>query len=96
MGYVLARDFWGRGLMTEAAGAALRYGFEQMHLGVVSICHFDFNARSRRVIEKLGFTYEGTLRRAHVREDGRVCDELCYSMTREEFYKISASCMVPA
>ena len=43
--------------------------------------------RSRRVIEKLGFRYEGTLRRAHVRvSDGRVCDELCYSMTKEEYF----------
>lgn len=87
LGYVLAREHWGRGLMTEAAGAALRFGFEQMRLEIISICHFDFNARSRRVIEKLGFVYEGTLRRAHTRADGSVCDELCYSMTREEYCK---------
>lgn len=86
LGYVLARPFWGRGLMTEAAGAAISYGFERMGLELISICHFDFNARSRRVIEKLGFMYEGTLRRAHVRVlSGEVCDELCYSMTREEY-----------
>ena len=86
MGYVLARPWWGQGLMTEAAGAALAYGFERMGLEVVSICHFDFNARSKRVIEKLGFVYEGTLRRAHVRVlSGKVCDELCYSLTREEY-----------
>ncbi len=87
LGYVLSPAYWGQGLMPEAARAALAYGFERMGLELVSVCHYDFNDRSRRVIEKLGFRYEGTLRRAHVRvSDGRVCDELCYSMTKEEYF----------
>lgn len=86
MGYVLSRDCWGRGFMPEAAEAALQYAFETLGLELVSICHYDFNARSRRVIEKLGFRYEGTLRRAHKRViGGEICDEVCYSMTKKEY-----------
>ncbi|MEG1896532.1 MAG: GNAT family protein, partial [Oscillospiraceae bacterium] len=43
------------------------------------------NERSRRVIEKVGFTYEGTLRQEFVRFDNRVFDSMVYSMTREEY-----------
>ena len=50
--------------MTEAAQGALRFAFDQMNLELVSVYHFPFNNRSRRVIEKCGFHYEGTLRRA--------------------------------
>jgi putative acetyltransferase len=41
--------------------------------------------RSKRVIEKLGFKYEGTIRKATKIYDGTIHDDLCYSMTKEEF-----------
>ena len=40
----------------------IRYGFEKMNLHKVQICTKEINAASKRVIEKCGFTYEGTLR----------------------------------
>jgi ribosomal-protein-alanine N-acetyltransferase len=85
LGYVLARGLWGRGLVPEAAEAALAYGFDRLHLPMVSAYVFSDNVRSRRVVEKIGFRYEGTLRHATLRYDGAVLDDRCYSITSHEF-----------
>lgn len=88
LGYALAKSSWGHGYMTEAVRAALRYAFEELRLQLVTVYHFAYNQRSRRVIEKVGFVSEGTLRRAFVRYDGRIFDECSYSMTRDEWQKV--------
>lgn len=85
LGYVLAKPYWGKGLMSEAVREALRYAYEERNLQMVTVYHFAYNHRSQRVIQKMGFVYEGTLRRAFVRYDGEVFDECCYSMTRDEW-----------
>lgn len=85
LGYAMAEEYWGRGLMTEAAKAALNFGFTQMKLDMVSIYRNPFNKRSGRVIEKCGFVYEGTLRKAYKIYDGTIRDVNCYSMTKEEY-----------
>ena len=85
VGNVLAQDCWGSGYMSEAVRRLLQYGFEEMNLRLMSISHYTFNDRSRRVIEKCGFVYEGTLRQTFLRYDGAVFDEAGYSLTREEW-----------
>lgn len=85
LGYVLGARHWGRGYATEAAGAALRFAFEELGCQLVSVYHYPHNARSRRVIQKLGFVAEGTLRRASTLPGGQVADDVCYSLTREEY-----------
>lgn len=85
VGYVLSRDYWGRGLMTEAVRRVMRFAFEEMGLAILSVSHYPFNSRSARVIEKCGFRREGTLRMASRIYDGRIYDDVCYSMTAEEF-----------
>lgn len=60
LGYVLAKDCWGRGLMPEAVGAVIRWLFETQGLDFITVGHFDWNDRSRRVIEKNGFRRCGT------------------------------------
>ena len=87
LGYALSRDYWGRGLMPEAAGALMAYGFEKLGLRLISVYHYPFNGQSRRVIEKLGFRYEGTMRLASLLPDGTVTDDVCYSITKEEFMR---------
>jgi RimJ/RimL family protein N-acetyltransferase len=56
IGWRLAAEYWGRGLATEGARKALRYGFEE--LGLQEIVSFTTagNMRSRRVMEKLGMS----------------------------------------
>ena len=85
LGYALGENHWGQGFATEAAIAVLHFAFDQMGCPVVSAYHFPKNAKSKRVIKKLGFTPEGTLRLATTLPDGTVTDDVCYSITREEF-----------
>ena len=55
IGYVLSKDYWGRGLMPEAVGAAVKYLFEEVGVDFIVCGHFTDNDRSRRVQEKCGF-----------------------------------------
>ena len=59
IGYVLGKDYWGRGLMPEAVKAVIEYCFCVLGMDFLTCGHFLPNARSRRVIEKCGFTYFG-------------------------------------
>ena len=61
IGYVLSKDYWGQGLMPEAVKAVMDYLFDTVNLDFLIIGHFDWNSRSRRVIEKCGFRYNKTL-----------------------------------
>jgi len=60
IGYVLSKDYWGLGLMTEAVWAVIGYLFDTVGLDVIVVGHFARNDRSRRVIEKCGFAYAKT------------------------------------
>ena len=85
IGYSLAKEYWGKGVMTEAASAALKFAFDELQLDVVSACTSPSNQRSQKVIQKCGLVYEGTERRTYKIYDGSVRDSKCYSMLREEW-----------
>lgn len=57
IGWRLAAEFWNQGLATEGARAALRFGFEELGLDEIVAFTAAGNMRSRRVMEKLGMTY---------------------------------------
>ena len=86
LGYVLGKDYWGQGLMPEVCREVIRFAFEELGLKVLSICHYTYNLQSKRVIEKLGFHYEGTLRKAGRLFNGREYDSSYYSITSEEYF----------
>ncbi len=69
LGYWIGREFWGRGIATEASRRILRFGFEELALHKITSGYYDFNAASGRVQEKLGFQIEGHLR-DQVKRDG--------------------------
>lgn len=52
----LAQKYWGKGYATEAARAALSYGFQQLRLEEIVAITVPANWRSRRVVERLGMT----------------------------------------
>ncbi|MSR89974.1 GNAT family N-acetyltransferase [Inconstantimicrobium porci] len=87
MGYVLSKDYWGQGLMTEAAKRVVKYVFEDMKSDVLSIYHYPFNKASKRVIEKCNFKFDGILRCATKRFDGIIFDDYCYSILKNEYFK---------
>lgn len=60
LGYVLNPNYWGHEYMKEAALAIIDYGFEEMNLDIIWCAHHSTNNNSKRVIEKLNFTYKFT------------------------------------
>lgn len=64
IGYVLHREYWGKGIMTEAANRVIQFGFEHMDLVRIQAVCLPENTGSFRVMEKAGLTYEGTLKKA--------------------------------
>jgi ribosomal-protein-alanine N-acetyltransferase len=84
LGYWLAPPLWGRGLMSEAAEAAVRFGFETLGLHKVTVGCLEENLASRRIIEKLGFRWVGKLI-DDVWRDGRWWTHLRWELLREEW-----------
>jgi len=60
IGYYLGCAYWGQGFMTEAAGAALDFGFEYLEFDIVYSEVFAENAASAGVLGKLGFADLGS------------------------------------
>lgn len=58
IGYVLARDYWGQGLMPEAVRAVISMCFNEYDCEILTCGHFSTNIQSKRVIEKCGFRFE--------------------------------------
>ena len=81
LGYVIARDYWGQGLMTEAATAAIAFGFHVMQLlRIQAFCAVE-NVGSARVLEKSGMQFEGILHN-YVFTKERPWDVKMYAITR--------------
>jgi RimJ/RimL family protein N-acetyltransferase len=58
IGWRLARAYWGHGYVTEAASAALTFGFEPLGLPEIVSFTVPDNIRSRRVMERIGMTHD--------------------------------------
>lgn len=83
LGYYLAEEYWGKGMMTEAVKQICEYVFSQSDIIRIYAEPFAYNAGSCRVLEKAGFQYEGTLRRNAVK-NGKIIDMKMYSLLKEE------------
>ena len=83
LGYWLAEDYWGRGVMTRAVRYICREAFREFDIVRIFAEPFENNAASRAVLEKAGFTREGTMR-AGVCKNGRVQSYCMYSLLRPE------------
>jgi ribosomal-protein-serine acetyltransferase len=84
IGYWLAEDHQGKGLMTMACHALLDHAFGNLELNRVEILVATDNVKSRAIPERLGFRREGTLRQAEWMND-RYVDLDVYAMLREEW-----------
>ncbi len=62
IGYDLAQAFWGQGIMFEALSALIDYAFNELHFNRIEALVIPGNERSRKLLARLGFTCEGTLR----------------------------------
>jgi len=85
MGYDLAREHWGKGIMTEAMNAVIDFGFEKMELNRIEVFIMPRNKRSIKLIKNLGFKREGLLRQRYFDEFGNYADDILFSMLRSDW-----------
>ena len=83
-GYCFDDAAWGQGFATEAARALLQWAFDTLEINRVQAETDTRNLASARVLEKLGFTREGTLREDCV-VNGEVSDSWVYGLIRREW-----------
>ena len=84
LGYWLAEDYWRQGITSQAVRMICGEAFAQFDIIRIFAEPFADNAGSRGVLEKAGFTCEGTMRNG-VYKNGRVHSYCMYSLLREEF-----------
>ena len=84
LGYWLAAAAWGQGYATEAAHAAIDFGFHQLGLARVYAQVIAGNRGSLRVLDKLGMVNEG-VKRQHVFKARRLHDIVLYGLLRDEW-----------
>ncbi len=83
IGYWLGEDHWGRGIATAAIRGVTRHALELLDMDRVFAVPFAPNAASIRALEKAGYVREGVMRRSAVK-DGRVLDQVMYSLVRAD------------
>lgn len=83
LGYYIAEEYWGKGIMTEAVKQICAYVFAKSDIIRIYAEPFAYNIASCRALEKAGFQYEGTLRSNAVK-NGKVIDMKMYSLLKEE------------
>lgn len=86
LGYYLGESYWGKNIMTEAVRQLCTNLFQKTDLLRIYAELFSYNTGSRRVLEKSGFEYEGTMKNNAFR-DGKALDMMLYAITREKWYK---------
>jgi RimJ/RimL family protein N-acetyltransferase len=81
MGYYVAEDYWGKGIATNAVKLACKYIFDHTDIVRVFAEPYAVNVASCRVLEKAGFTFEGTLRKNAVK-NGHLMDMSMYAIIK--------------
>jgi ribosomal-protein-serine acetyltransferase len=84
IGYWIAADHGGRGVMTRSVSALTTYCFERRGMHRIEIMAAEGNRRSRAIPERLGYTREATLR-ARTKAMGGFRDAVLYSMLQREW-----------
>ena len=84
VGYSLSRDYWNRGIMTEALKAVIAHGFGTMNLNRIEAQHETTNPASGAVMRKCGMVREGTLRQ-RLFNKGKYVDVELYAILRRDY-----------
>ena len=85
LGFSLNPNYWNKGYMTEAVKLVIDYVFQRTDCEVLEVGHHSDNYRSKRVIEKCGFIFDGRLCKYKKLYDDRIVDADFYSLTREDY-----------
>jgi len=84
IGFEVTPEYWQQGVMSEVLKVVLPYGFEMMGLYRIEAFYDPQNTASKMTLEKVGFIYEGNLRKSSF-EKGRYCDAAVCSILKEEY-----------
>ncbi len=85
-GYVLNRNYWNKGYMTEALKLIIDFAFSKLGLNRIEGAHYVGNEGSGRVMQKCGMRYEGKGLQ-EVKVKGKYYDIVHYAILREEWIK---------
>ncbi|OQY24324.1 MAG: hypothetical protein B6I35_01860 [Anaerolineaceae bacterium 4572_32.2] len=85
IGYELARSHWRQGIMTEALGAVIEFGFREVGLNRIQAVVMPENEGSDKLLEKLGFRREGVLREYENWGEKGYVDVSMFSLLRYEY-----------
>ena len=80
IGYWLAEDYWGQGIVAKAIREMCRLAFEEYGMVRVFAAVYSYNKGSCRVLEKNGFIMEGVLKKS-VYKNGKIFDSYMYGLT---------------
>lgn len=83
IGYCMGKKFWGQGYMPEAAEAVIKYLFSGTGIERIYAGHDIENAKSGRVMEKIGMKKEGVHRKAG-RNNRGIVDMVFYAILKED------------
>ena len=78
IGYWLAEEYWGQGIIPKAIEEIVEYGFQTFDIVRIYARPFSTNLKSQRVLEKAGFVFEARLKKA-IFKNGEFMDELIYT-----------------
>ena len=84
LGFQLAKDYWGRGVMNESLKVFIKFVFEELNFHRIEAQTFIGNERSIKVLNRLNFTKEGQLRQNFLIE-GKFEDSYLFSILKTEF-----------
>ncbi len=87
LGYSLAREHWGQGLMPEALQAVLQETFVSLKMHRAEAQHFTGNPSSGRVMEKCGMRHEGHMRQ-RIYNKGDFRDVELWAMLRKDWMRL--------
>lgn len=87
IGYCYGEKYWNKGYATEALKRVIKFLFEEVDAYIVFADHLSNNPGSGKVMEKSGMKFDGKLRQRFLDKDGIRNDLLCYSITKDEYYK---------
>ena len=85
LGYYIAEEYWGQGIMTEALKAVMRFAFLELNVPVIYISHVRANIGSGKVQEKCGFEVFNEVPNYRVWIDGTNTDLVERKMTRDQY-----------
>jgi RimJ/RimL family protein N-acetyltransferase len=85
VGWRLARQYWGNGYATEAAAAALSFGFKQLELEEIVSFTVPVNERSTRVMRRLGMSYDQADDFDHPNVAGPLRHHVLYRISKDEW-----------